>query len=227
MSDASMTDRPAARDRLAQAWRWARANGARATLEILINFVAPYFVYRSAQPLFGDVQALMAASAPPLAYGLVEFARARRIDALSLLALAGIAFTLLAFLGGGGANALQMREQLVLAVIGLIFLGSAAIGKPLIYQLARARVRRRLPAQAEAFEALQENPAFRRAMMTMTLVWGISLVIETALACVLIFVLSIQQRMLISPIVGYSTIGGLTAWTYWYARRAIKRSKKR
>ena len=135
----------AARDRLAQAWRWARANGARAALEFLVNFVAPYFVYRTAQPLLGDVQALMAASAPPLVYGLVEFARARRIDALSLLALAGIALTLLAFLGGGGANALQMREQLVLAVIGLIFLGSAAIGKPLIYQLARARVRRTFP----------------------------------------------------------------------------------
>ena len=72
---------------------------------------------------------------------------------------------------------------------------------------------------------MQESPAFSRAMMTMTLVWGISLVIETALACALIFVRSIQQRMLVSPIVGYSTIGGLTAWTYWYANRAIRRSK--
>ncbi len=100
-----------------------------------------------------------------------------------------------------------MREQLVLAAIGLIFLGSAAIGKPLIYQLARARTRRRSPAEARAFEAVQDKPAFRRAMMTMTLVWGISLVIETALACSLIFVLSIEQRLLVSPIMGYSAIG--------------------
>jgi hypothetical protein len=116
-----------------------------------------------------------------------------------------------------------MREQLVLAAIGLIFLGSAAIGKPLIYQLARARIRRQSPAQAQAFEAMRENAAFRRAMMIMTLVWGIGLVIETALACALIFVLSIEQRMLVSPIMGYSSIGALTAWTFWYARRAIRR----
>jgi hypothetical protein len=70
---------------------------------------------------------------------------------------------------------------------------------------------------------MQEHSAFRRAMMTMTLVWGISLVIETALACALIFVLSIAQRMLASPIIGYSTIGALTAWTFWYAKRAIRR----
>jgi len=48
-------------------------------------------------------------------------------------------------------------------------------------------------------------------------------VIETALACALIFVLSIEQRMLVSPILGYSSLGALTAWTFWYAKRAIKR----
>jgi hypothetical protein len=165
----------------------------------------------------------MAAAAPPLVYALIELVRARRIDALSILALAGIALTLLAFLGGGGANALQMREQLVLAAIGLIFLGSAAIGKPLIYQLARARIRRQSPAQAQAFEAMRESAAFRRAMTIMTLVWGIGLVVETALACALIFVPSVEQRMLVSPIMGYSSIGSLTAWTFWYAKRAIRR----
>jgi hypothetical protein len=141
------------------------------------------------------------------------------------LVLTGIALSLLALLGGGGTRALQLREHLVLAAIGFVFLGSAAIGKPLIYQLARARIKRRSPADAQSFEGRWENTLFRRAMMVMTLVWEVCLLLETALSVILIFVLSIEQYLLVSSILGYSSLGALTIWTYWYARRAIKRSQ--
>ena len=66
----------------------------------------------------------------------------RRLDALSLLVLAGIVLSLLAFFGGGGPRMLQLREKLVTGVIGLAFLASAAVGRPLIYELARAGMAR-------------------------------------------------------------------------------------
>jgi hypothetical protein len=117
---------------------------------------------------------------------------------------------------------LQLREHLVAAGIGLVFLGSAAIGKPLIYQLARARLKRlRASSQLDTVEGLRDSPLFRRAMMTMTLAWGVGLVGESALSCGLIFVTTIQQFLLISGVIGYGTIGGLTAWTFWYARRRV------
>lgn len=75
---------------------------------------------------------------PPILWSLVEFARRRRLDALSVLVVSGIALSLLAMLGGGGARFLQLREKLVTAVIGLLFVGSALISKPLVYELARA-----------------------------------------------------------------------------------------
>lgn len=204
-------------------WPRARQIGLKAGLEILVNFALPYLAYQAAAPRLGDVRALMAAAAPPMLWALVEFVRSRRLDAISLVALSGIALSLLAFLGGGGARALQLREQLVIAAIGLVFLVSAAIGKPLIYQLARARLKRRSHDKAQAFEALQESPTFRRAMMTMTFAWGFGLVVEAAISCVLVFVLPIGQYLLVGPILGYSTIGALTAWTYWRAKRVIGR----
>jgi hypothetical protein len=85
------------------------------------------------------VRALLASSAPPIAWSLVEFARHRRVDALSVLVAAGIVLSLLAMIGGGGPKFLQLRENLVTGIIGLVFLGSA-----LIYQLARAGMRREL-----------------------------------------------------------------------------------
>lgn len=164
----------------------------------------------------------MASSAPPLAWSILEFARRRRIDALSLLVLTGIVLSLVAFFGGGGVRFLQLRERLVTAAIGLVFLGSAAIGRPLIYQLSRARIRRRAAAhEIGAFDSLRDDPRFRRVMMVMTLAWGVALVAESAICAVLVFTLSIRTYMVASSILGYSALGAMTAWSFWYARRRM------
>lgn len=209
-------------DRLAGAWTWARTKAPKAAVEIGVNFALPFLVYSAAHARLGDVGAMMAASLPPLAWSIVEFGRHRRIDALSLLVLAGIALSLVAFLGGGGVRFLQLRERLVTAVIGLIFLGSAAIGRPLIYQLARARLARRGAAhETSAFESVADDARFRRAMMVMTLAWGVVLVADSAICAALVFVLSIKAYMLASAAIGYTLLPAMTAWTWWYARRRI------
>ena len=48
-------------------------------------------------------------------------------------------------------------------------------------------------------------------MTLATLVWGFGLVAEAALACVLVFALSIRQFLIVSPILGTSVIVSLTA----------------
>jgi hypothetical protein len=212
----------AAADRFAGAWTWARTNGLKAALEIAINFGLPFLAYNATHARLGDVGALIAASAPPLVWSIFEFARHRRIDALSLLVLAGIVLSLIAFFGGGGVRFLQLRERLVTAVIGLVFLGSAAIGRPLIYQLSKARIRRGEPgSRMNVFESLRDHPVFRRTMMVATVAWGVALVSEAAVSAVLVFTLSIQAYMIASAVFGYSALGLMTAWTFWYVRRRI------
>jgi len=212
----TMTQTPSLVGRVAA---WVRQNSRQAAIEIVVNVALPFLVYRICHPALGDVKALMASSAPPIGWSIAAFVRQRRVDALSLIVLAGIAFSLIAFAGGGGARSLQLREHLVAGVIGLIFLGSIAIGRPLIHVLARARMRRVGGPEAGAFDSLRDHPIFRRATLTMTLAWGFGLIAESALSCALVFLLSIQQFMLVSGVVGYGSIGVLTAWTFWYARR--------
>jgi len=210
-----------------KAWFFIRARGLGIGIEILVNFVAPFLIYDLAKRGLGDVRALIASSAPPIAWSLIEFARKRRADALSLLVLAGIALSLLAFAGGGGARFLQLREKLVTGLIGLVFLGSAAIGRPLVYQLARASLSRRSASEAASFVALRDNAHFRRSMTVMTLVWGFGLVAEAALAGVLVFALSIRDNLLVSPIVGYGTMGALGLWSFLYVRRQRRKGEAR
>ncbi|MHB8382892.1 MAG: VC0807 family protein [Candidatus Binataceae bacterium] len=206
---------------MARAFAWSRQHGPAAVAEALVNFAAPFLIYVATRRGFGDVAALMAASVPPVAWSIAEFVRRRRLDALSLLVLGGIALSLVAFFGGGGVRFLQLREQLVAAVIGFLFLGSAAIGKPLIYLLARARVRRRSGPEAQGFEALSTHPIFRRAMLVTTLAWAFGLIVESALACALVFWLPIATFLVVSPILGYGACGALTAWTFWYVARRV------
>jgi hypothetical protein len=197
---------------------WLRTKGPALALDLAVNFVAPVLIYNFASGHWGDVGALLASSVPPLLWSVIGFVRERRVDALSVLAIVGIALSLLAFLGGGSARFLELREKMVTLLIGLAFLGSAAIGKPLIYPLARATMARKSKALAEAFEAKRNEATVRHTVMVMTLVWGFGLLADFALSVVLIFALSISAYLVVGSIIGYATIGGLTLWTVLYRR---------
>jgi len=211
---------PARTERLTAAWTWIRARGGGFGLEMLVNAVAPFVIYNLTDKQLGDVGALIASSVPPIGWSVVQFVRSRTVDALSLLVVTGIALSMLALWGGGGAKFLQLRENLVTGAIGLVFLGSVAIGRPLIYYLARAGMRRRgATSQLADFENLQGNAFFKRTMQVITLVWGFALVLRTAIAAVLVFTVSIPTYLAIHPILGYATMGALAGWTLLYARR--------
>jgi hypothetical protein len=204
-----------------------RKNAGRFLVEAIVNIALPYACFVIAQPKLGDVRALLLSSAPPIVWSVAEFLRKRRVDALAMIVLAGIALSLLAFVGGGSVQFLQLRENLVSGVIGLVFLGSAAIGKPLIYQLALATAARRSASAKAEIESLKDNVSFRRTMMTMTLVWGFGLLAATAVACALVFALPIATYLLIGPFVAYAFMGTLALWTLWYGARARRRGAAR
>ncbi len=150
----------------------------------------------------------------------MEFARRRRVDALSMLVLAGIVLSLLAFLGGGGGvHVMQLREKLGTALIGLVFLGSVAIRRPLIYQFVQAGLARRSPSELAELEGLRGNRFFEQTMTLMTLVWGFGLVGEALISAGLVLTLPVRTYLMAAPVLGNATMGGLGLWTFWFGRR--------
>jgi len=204
--------------RLARVLEFIRGNGPKIAVEATVNFILPYIIFAFAQPQYGDVEALILSSVPPILWSIVEFAWHRRIDALSMLVLLGIVLSLAAVAGGGSARFLQLREKLVTVIIGLVFLGSALIGKPLIYQLARAQMVRNSSNELEEFEALRSNKYFRRTMMVLTVVWGLGLLVDAATSIALVYTLSIKTYLAVNPFVSYGFMGGLSLWTFLYVR---------
>src|SRR6201996_3930508 len=151
-------------------------------LELAVNLLLPWLAYRLAMPHWGETGGLIASAVPPVVWSLVELARFRRVDALSLIVLLGIVLSIGAMALGGSPRMLLLRESLVSGAVGVAFLLSLPMPRPLIFYLARATVAREMAGGAAHFEALwRERPGLAPAMRTMTLVWGVGLTAETAL----------------------------------------------
>ena len=195
--------------------------------EVLVNLALPYVIYSLAQPRLGDAGALIASSGPPILWMVVEFARHRRIDALSVVVLLGLGLSLVAFLGGGSVQFLQLRERLVTVIIGAVFLGSAAIGKPLMYELVRAFLARANDPELQRVESLRDNGFFKTGMTIMTVVWGVGLLADAAVSIALVYVLPIRIYLVVNSLMGYATIGSLTLWNLWFGRRMRRKGEAR
>ncbi|RKR46081.1 VC0807 family protein [Paraburkholderia sp. BL17N1] len=188
-------------------------------LELAVNFLLPWLAYRLALPHLGETGALIASAVPPIVWSLIELARFRRVDALSVIVLAGIVLSVAAMALGGSPRMLLLRESMVSGAIGVVFLLSLPMRRPLIFYLARATVAREMEGGAERFEALwQERPALVSAMRLMTLVWGVGLTGETALRAWMALTWPIERFLVVSPFIGYGIYGGLALWTFWYRK---------
>ncbi|RQS64295.1 hypothetical protein DID96_28640 [Burkholderia sp. Bp8963] len=194
-------------------------------LELAVNLLLPWAAYRVAHPHFGEAGALYASAIPPVLWTIFEFVRARRIDAVSVVVLLGIALSIVAMALGGGPRALLMRESLASGAIGVIFLLSLVRERPLIFYLARATVAREMAGGAERFEAVwDEQPVLRQTLRLMTFVWGAGMTIEMLVRCWMVANWTVERVLVLSPIIGYSVFGGLLMWTFWYRRRMRTRN---
>ncbi len=197
-------------------------------LELAVNFLLPWLAYRFALPLLGETGALIASAVPPIVWSLVELVRFRRVDALSVLVVGGIVLSVAAMALGGSPRMLLLRESLVSGAVGVVFLLSWPMRRPLIFYLARATVAREMEGGAARFEALwRERPALVTAMRFMTLVWGIGLTGETALRAWMALTWPIERFLVVSPFIGYGIYGGLMLWTLWYRRSMRGRAETR
>lgn len=160
----------------------------------------------------------MLSALPAFVWSASQFWRTKRIDALSLLVIAGIGLSLVAFFGGGSFRVLELREHLVSGVMGLVFLGSVVIGRPVLAVVLRSIMERESLAEAEE---LQSRLGDRRRLMLLTLGFGLLLLIQTGVAISLVFTLPVREFLIVSPILNYVLIGlfgGVVLYTRHRAR---------
>jgi hypothetical protein len=176
-------------------------------------------------PHYGDTRAMIASAVPPLLWSVYELAKTRRLDAISLTVAGSILLTVGATAMGGSARLIQIRDALVTGAIGVAFLVSLGMARPMIFYLARAAMARTAEGMA-AYETIWDQPGVPAVFRWLSIVWGLGLVGQTAAMCYLAWIWPIPRYLLLSPIVSIAIFGVLLAGSLAYiagrpAARAI------
>jgi hypothetical protein len=192
-------------------------------LDLGFNLALPWLAYKLAVPMWGEFGGLLASALPPLLWSCAELLRHKRIDALSMMVLTGIALSLFALLLGGSPKLLLVRESLISGLIGIVFIMSAPFGKPLVYYLARAMAERQSAVEScendADFDAWWQEPDSQRMLRGITWGWGIGLTAEALVRGWLAWHWTSERFLALSPFISYSLIGLLLVWTVWYRKR--------
>ncbi|MEC0270314.1 VC0807 family protein [Paenibacillus anseongense] len=181
---------------------------------LLVNGILPWILYVWLSEYMSSLAALTIATLVPLLDNLVHLIKHRKLDAFGTLMLFTFLLTIVLVLLGGSEKILLVRESLITASVGLIFLASLFFRRPIMYYLALRFIS--TPHFAENWNYAY----FRFVMKLMTFVWGIMLTMEAAVRVVMVYRLPTASYLALSNLVLYGFIGAAVLWTVIYRRHS-------
>lgn len=168
----------------------------------------------------GDWPALLAATVLAglrIGWGAL---RDRRLNPFATVMLVVFGMGVLLALVSGDARFLLLKNSIVTAAVGLVFLATTFLGRPLTLSAAQSFQPDR---RDEIEEAYRTTPDVRRGHRICSLVWGSGLVLEALVRVPLVYTLPISVMVGISEAMSVVTFAALIGWTVRYGRRARAR----
>jgi tryptophan-rich sensory protein len=185
--------------------------------------LAAYQVLRSAG--LSSVSALVLSGVLPGVAVLGGLIRHRRLDAVGVLVLAGIAVGSVLGLVSGNPRLVLMEGSVPTAVFGLLCLASLRSRRPLIFRFALEFTGPDTPRGRE-FDSLWQYPGFRRVFWLFTVVWGAAYLAEAAARIVIVETTSTGTALAVSKVMPYAVGGLLAAWMVLYGRHARRQGER-
>lgn len=182
-----------------------------------------YNVLRSAG--FSSVSALVLSGVFPAAGVTIGIIQHRRVDALGVLVLAGIAAGAVIGLVSHNARLVLDEGSVPTAVFGLICLGSLGTPEPLMYRLAVEFIGPDTP-KGQEFTGLWQYAEFRRVFRVITAVWGIGFLAEAVARVVIVQNTSTGTALAISKVLPYAVAAVLMAWTFGYGQYQKRKGER-
>lgn len=188
-------------------------------ISIAVNGVAPFVLYKILVPYFpaGSVMPLLYASAFPIVGLAVSFVRTRVVDAIAIIALFGIFYTVVTTLVAG-----EVRLALILGatqsfVVAAVFFASALAGRPVLFFIVRQFVAGNDPSRRQRFAAV--NAADHgRTFYIATMAWVVGLSVIAGIGLALAMTLAPDTYLLVNNIVGTAATVALVVWTTRFVR---------
>jgi hypothetical protein len=182
---------------------------------LVFNIVVPFVAYLLIKPYVDtETTALAIATAFPALFTIGTFIWKKRLDPIGAVALAGYIIALaIVLLSNGNPFFLKVNDVFVTGPVGVAFLISVAIGRPLHLVIHEFISRRK---------GTEVGPRTRRGSATVSLLIGAMLTIHAVVMIFLAVSLSTASFLAISRPVGLSIIGAGVAAILVYRRHLTK-----
>jgi len=186
-------------------------NPAWPLVSLLISGLAPVLSYFVVRPqVDNDVAALAIAWFIPVLWTLISSLWRRRLNVLGMVGVAtyGLTFGFSIFTSAGSLP-LKLHHAVVGGLVGLVFLGSVALGRPVLLIIAR-RVADNSRQQASINRGL-EGPGVRQSMTRLTQYIGVVALIDATLQAVLALSLPTSTFLVATTVVHIVVVAGAVA----------------
>ena len=190
--------------------------------DLVVNGFFPWVGYVLLQKHYGlsDYHALLAVTVIPAFFALLGLVRKGRPDRFATISLVAMLFSLVLAAASDDTRILQIRESYITALVGLVFVVSSAIGKPILWLLARHQA-----PDANQRESL-ERPQNKRMLRRVNTVWGWSFLLEFGAKIWMIENLEISRVLALSPIMFYGVTAVTFLWTLWWLKRESRKLRR-
>ena len=192
--------------------------GHAAAATVLVDLAAPLVGYYTLHAAgVSDVIALAAGSVPPAVKAVVTAVRERRVEPVGAAVLLAMLLATVASLVTGDPRELLVRGALLSLPFGLWTLATLARPRPLCFQVTRNL----LPHRARLMDELWErDPRFRRAWRSITIVWGTTMLADTALRVLMAVTLPVPVVPALDTALTVATLVALQVPTHVLLRRS-------
>ena len=188
-------------------------------VSLVVNGALPFVLYKILVPYFspGSVMPLLYASAFPVLWLGFGYVRTRMVDAIALIVLFGIVYSVVATLLAG-----EVRWAMILGatqnfVIAGAFFVSALMGRPVIFFIVRQFVAGNDPARRLRFAAVNEADGGRTFYIA-TMVWAVGTAALGGLSLLLAVTLAPATYLLVNNFANTAINILLVVWTIRFVR---------
>lgn len=190
--------------------------GVRQAMPALLREVGiPYLTYLGLHSMgWSNLAALVASAVVSGVLVVLGMVREHRIGGLGLVVLITLILSIVVTLITGDARVALARDAVVTGGLGLAFLGSVLIGKPLMFHLLRT-----MAADAGFSRRWDESADFRWTLRVVSLVWGVGLLLDAAARVVLALTLPVATAATAISGLTLVTVVVLLSWMLWFLRQ--------
>ncbi len=186
---------------------------------LVFDVVGPLVAYYGLKAAgLSNVTALVLSGVLPAVRVIGGLILHRKVDAVGLLVLIGIAVGSTVGLASHSAKLVLLEGIVPTAVFGIVCLASLATAKPMMFRFALTFMGPDTKRGRE-FADMWRYDGFRHVFRVITIVWGVAYLIEAGVKALIVESTSISTAKAITQVLPFAVFGLVIMWNISYGNR--------